>query len=101
MTMTALFIGFQKRKGSAVRTAFLVEWAARSNRLFDRLVCSIGGFCSIRMSLFERFATIFDISISMDDELSRLEFLFKLLLVPTTISNIQSSLHYHFGFGFD
>ncbi|KAJ0900222.1 hypothetical protein HanPSC8_Chr08g0310931 [Helianthus annuus] len=35
---------------------------------------------------------IFDISISMDDDTNTIEFLVKLLSVPTTISNIQSSI---------
>ena len=41
---------------------------------------------------FEYFATIFDVSISMDDDTDTIEFLVKLLLIPTTISNIQSSI---------
>ena len=41
---------------------------------------------------FEYFATFFDVSISMDDDMNTIEFLVKLLLIPTTISNIQSSI---------
>ncbi|KAJ0466358.1 hypothetical protein HanIR_Chr14g0671191 [Helianthus annuus] len=56
-----------KEERSADRAASLIEWAARSNSLFDRLACSIRLPCSIRLSCFECFATIFDISISMDE----------------------------------
>ena len=57
-----------KEERSADRAAFLIEWAARSNSLFDRLACSIRLPCSIRVFCFKRFATIFDISISMNEE---------------------------------
>ncbi|KAJ0433219.1 hypothetical protein HanIR_Chr17g0867801 [Helianthus annuus] len=43
-------------------------------------------------TLFEYFAAIFDVSVSMDDDTNTIEFLVKLLSVPTTISYIQSSI---------
>ena len=93
-TRTALFIGFQKRKVAADRLGDPIEWAARSagKMLADRLACSIR-LPPIRSAThFEYFATVFDVSISMDDDTNTIEFLVKLLLIPTTISNIQSSI---------
>ena len=67
--MTALFIGFQKRKVSADRPGAPIEWAARSARkmLADRLACSIRMPPVRSATHFEYFATIFDVSILMDD----------------------------------
>ena len=90
--MTTLFIGFQKRKVAADRLGAPIEWAARSagKVLADRLGCSIRMLPVRSATHFEYFATIFDIS--MDDDTDTIEFLVKLLLIPTTISNIQSSI---------
>ena len=94
MTMTALFIGFQKGKVAADRLGAPIEWAARSagKMLADRLASSIRMLPVRSATHFEYFATIFDVSISMDDDTDTIEFLVKLLLIPTTISNIQSSI---------
>ncbi|KAJ0494422.1 hypothetical protein HanRHA438_Chr12g0564631 [Helianthus annuus] len=90
--MTGLFIGLPKRKVSTDRPGPPIEWPARSNSLFDRLACSIRVLPVRLATLFECFATVFDISISMNDDTNTIEFLVKLLSVPTTISNIQSSV---------
>ncbi|MFS7913711.1 hypothetical protein Hanom_Chr02g00144851 [Helianthus anomalus] len=58
----------------------------------DRLACSIRLLPVRSATHFEYFATVFDVSISMDDDTNTIEFLVKLLLIPTTISNIQSSI---------
>ena len=84
----------QKRKVSTDRPGSPIEWPARSARkvLADRLACSIRILPVLSATLFECFATVFDISISIDDDTNTIEFLVKLLSVPTTISNIQSSV---------
>ncbi|MFS8017863.1 hypothetical protein Hanom_Chr15g01385441 [Helianthus anomalus] len=61
----------------------------------DRTACSIGwpvrSGCPVWLAQpLECFATIFDISISMDDDSSTIEFLNKSFLIPTTIFNIQA-----------
>ncbi|KAJ0826729.1 hypothetical protein HanRHA438_Chr17g0817601 [Helianthus annuus] len=93
-TRTTLFIGFQKRKVAADRPGAPIEWAARSpgKMLVDRLACSIRMPPVRSATHFEYFMTIFDVSISMDDDTNTIEFLIKLLSVPITISNIQSSI---------
>ena len=82
---------------AADRPGAPIEWAARSARkmLADRLACSIRMLPVRSATHFEYFATIFDVSISMDDDTNTIEFLVKLLSVPTTISNIQSSVIHH------
>ena len=79
---------------AADRAGAPIEWAARSARkmLADRLACSIRMPPVRSATHFEYFATIFEVSISMDDDTNTIEFLVKLLLVPITISNIQSSI---------
>ena len=71
-----------------------IEWPARSarNMLVDRLACSIRMPLVRSATPFEYFAMIFDVSASMDDDTNTIEFPAKLLSVPTTISNIQSSI---------
>ena len=70
-----------------------IEWAARlaGKVLADQLACSIRMLPVRSATHFEYFVTIFDVSISMDDDTNTIEFLVKLLSVPITISNIQSS----------
>ena len=83
---------------AADRPGAPIEWAARSagKMLADRLACSIRMPPVRSATHFEYFATIFDVSTSMDDDTNTIEFLVKLLSVPTTISNIQSSnIHTH------
>ena len=84
MTMTALFLGFQKRNVAADRLGAPIEWAARSagKMLADRLACSIRMLPVRSATLFECFATVFDISISVDEDTNTIEFLVKLLSVP-------------------
>ncbi|KAJ0624246.1 hypothetical protein HanIR_Chr01g0041061 [Helianthus annuus] len=60
--------------------------------LADRLACSIRMPPVRSATHFEYFATILDVSISMDDDTNTIGFLAKLLSVPTTIPNIQSSI---------
>ncbi|KAF5760426.1 hypothetical protein HanXRQr2_Chr16g0753361 [Helianthus annuus] len=60
--------------------------------LADRLACSIRMLPVRSATHFEYFATIFDVSISMDDDTNTIGFLVKLLSVPITISNILSSI---------
>ena len=93
-TRTTLFIGFQKGKVAADRPGAPIEWAARSARkmLADRLACSIRKPPVRSATHFEYFVTIFDVSISMNDYTNTIGFLVKLLSVPITISNIQSSI---------
>ena len=94
MTITGVFIGFQKTKVAADRLGTPIEWAARSagKVLADRLACSIRMPPVRSATHFEYFAMIFDVSISMDDDTNTIEFLVKLVSVSTTISNIQSSI---------
>ena len=79
---------------AADRPGAPIEWAARSagKMLADRLACSIRVLPVRSATHFEYFATIFDVSVSVDDDTNTIEFLVKLLLIPTTISNIQSSI---------
>ena len=77
MTMTGLFIGFLKRKGLADRPGIPIGQPARSNSLFDRLRA-----WSIH-SLFREFgATISDISISIEDDTSTIEFPIQITFNP-------------------
>ena len=79
---------------AADRPGAPIEWTARSARkmLADRLACSIRMPLVRSATHFEYFATIFVVSISRDDDTNTIGFLVKLLSVPTTISNIQSSI---------
>ncbi|KAJ0856538.1 hypothetical protein HanRHA438_Chr13g0579561 [Helianthus annuus] len=63
--------------------------------LADRLACSIRVSLVRSATHFEYFVTIFDVSISMDDDTNTIESLVKLLSVPITISTYK---HLHFTF---